>query len=1054
MTVATALPTVRGLLLLFCCFLAPQKVQAQTPTFPLLMSSGEIDPAFTFTDSKGAIWGYDRYNGGTGSPSNVVAEVVKTTDDPIFQKQRFGTTLGYSIPAPRGTYKVTLYMAEMSLQFTGGRVMDIFVEGVLTQDNVDMFAMAGRRRSAILLVQNTNVTDGMLDISFVAVAGMPTVAGVRVDQIALLATSKPSTKPSSMPSKAPSRSPSRTPSRSPSRTPSRTPSRSPSRVPSSMPSRAPIKPPTPSEVFPLYINAGETNATATFTDISGAVWGYDKYYGATGTASNVVAGVVKTVDDLLFQKQRFGIDVVYAIPAASGEYRVSLYLAEMSINVPGQRVFDIEIEGVVTQDNFDMFAFAGRRRSAIILEQDVSVTDNVLNIALRPVVGIPTLAAIKVTRYPPHIAHAVGGGPYAGVDVNNIGSALIPVDGSFSHTHGPGLSLSSWTWMKGTTVLASGQTAILNLAVGVHTVTLKVVDTGNNEATDSFQVTVFSFGYPVLSSVSPPQGALVGGDTIVLTGSGFNYTESSIVVQFGAANLTGPSQITVLSPTTIRVLSTPASAFAVPVDIMVTTPRGTSNAQKYTYIEGVPIVFTNGTVIATAQPTRIAFGPDGKMYVSTYGGIVYKLTLNANYQVVESVISNVIPLAYPGRFRPVLGIAFDPTDTKPNPDVYVSHSTIFHGSSSAYLGAAINGKVSKLSGANLDTITDVVTGLPVCDRDHAVNGLFFGNNGDLYIQIGGNTNAGVPGALSGSGIQQDNVLGSATLVAHVKMPNFNGALSYDSATGALLAGSHVEVYSSGERNPFGIVQHSNGNLYGTDNGPNGGFGQKSTSCATGGGDPTEPDKLNLLKPGTFYGHANRNRGECVWRSSSEASSGVYKAALVMLPSSTDGIVEFDSAHFGGQLRGDLIVGQYQGKLYRVKLDSTGESVLSGPTILVTGGDLDVTQGPDGTLFVAQISKSKIIFHKPSEPAAISVTLKSVFPRRGPLSGGSSLSLYGEILTSVGSPTTVLVGSSPCPIMSANVTKLVCSLPPGSGLVDVTVSYGSSYSILKKAYRYV
>jgi glucose/arabinose dehydrogenase len=405
-------------------------------------------------------------------------------------------------------------------------------------------------------------------------------------------------------------------------------------------------------------------------------------------------------------------------------------------------------------------------------------------------------------------------------------------------------------------------------------------------------------------------------------------------------------------------------------------------------------------------------------------------------------------------FRPVLGIAFDPTDTKANPDVYVSHSTIFHGSSSAYEGAAINGKVSKLSGANLDTITDIITGLPVCDRDHAVNGLVFGNNGDLYIQIGGNTNAGVPGALSGSGAQPDNVLSSATLVARLKTPGFTGTLSYNSATGVLLPGSGIIVYASGERNPFGIVQHTNGNLYGTDNGPNKDFGQRSMACATGGTDPQEPDKLNLIKPGTFYGHANRARGECVWRSSNETSSGIYKSPLVMLPSSTDGIIEFDSAHFGGQLRGDLIVGNYRGKLYRLKLDPTGESIVTGPTILVDGGDLDLAQGPDGTLFVAQIAKNKIIYHKPSEPAAISVTLKSVFPRRGPLLGGTLFSLYGELLISAGTSTTVTVGGKPCPLVSSSATKLVCTLPPGAGLVAVAVSYAGSTSTLSKAYRYL
>ena len=33
--------------------------------------------------------------------------------------------------------------------------------------------------------------------------------------------------------------------------------------------------------------------------------------------------------------------------------------------------------------------------------------------------------------------------------------------------------------------------------------------------------------------------------------------------------------------------------------------------------------------------------------------------------------------------------------------------------------------------------------LPVSNHDHGVNGITFDNNGDLYVSVGGNTNAGV-----------------------------------------------------------------------------------------------------------------------------------------------------------------------------------------------------------------------------------------------------------------------------------------------------------------------
>jgi len=65
-----------------------------------------------------------------------------------------------------------------------------------------------------------------------------------------------------------------------------------------------------------------------------------------------------------------------------------------------------------------------------------------------------------------------------------------------------------------------------------------------------------------------------------------------------------------------------------------------------------------------------------------------------------------------------LAVAFDPLDTKPNPDVYIAHFQYYHGDWKSSSGKAINGKVSKVSGANLDEVVDIVTGLPVSDHDH------------------------------------------------------------------------------------------------------------------------------------------------------------------------------------------------------------------------------------------------------------------------------------------------------------------------------------------------
>jgi glucose/arabinose dehydrogenase len=107
-----------------------------------------------------------------------------------------------------------------------------------------------------------------------------------------------------------------------------------------------------------------------------------------------------------------------------------------------------------------------------------------------------------------------------------------------------------------------------------------------------------------------------------------------------------------------------------------------------------------------------------------------------------------------------------------------------------------------------------------------INGIEFGDSRELYIQLGGNTNGGVPGRISGSFIQKDNYYSSATLVANIHKSGFNGTLTYDADNDGNPNGvSGIEFFCVGNRNPFGMTLHSNGYLYGTDNGPNTGYGE-------------------------------------------------------------------------------------------------------------------------------------------------------------------------------------------------------------------------------------
>lgn len=62
------------------------------------------------------------------------------------------------------------------------------------------------------------------------------------------------------------------------------------------------------------------------------------------------------------------------------------------------------------------------------------------------------------------------------VDWDGNGSQTVTLDGSFSHTHEPGHSLVSYTWMEGPTLLSTSAVADVSFPVGEHTLCLTIAD--------------------------------------------------------------------------------------------------------------------------------------------------------------------------------------------------------------------------------------------------------------------------------------------------------------------------------------------------------------------------------------------------------------------------------------------------------------------------------------------------------------------------------------------------------------------------------------------------
>ncbi len=323
-------------------------------------------------------------------------------------------------------------------------------------------------------------------------------------------------------------------------------------------------------------------------------------------------------------------------------------------------------------------------------------------------------------------------------------------------------------------------------------------------------------------------------------------------------------------------------------------------------------------------PTSIAFPPDGsdRLFVNelqsgkvriVQGGVL----LDEPFAEVATNTTGGFPVSGENG---LLGIAFDP-QYGVNRYVYVTYAT--------RTDSGTFGTVARFADVNNrgEDFTVLLEGIPSAPG-HQIESLAFGPDGNLYVS-------------TGDAFMEDEIQNTDSFLGKILRMNPDGSVPGDNPF------PNSYTYAYGFRNCFDLVFDGAGELFSADNGPD------------------RNDELNRIVAGGNYGWPMA-LGET---SAPEFVAPLHVWSQIVAPG---GMAFYQGTQFPAAFRGKLFLVLFgdtfsEGPSDRAKrvqmvdLDSTPPTfedfaVYDSPGV---GNPLDVTEGPDGSLFLSDIFQGRI-----------------------------------------------------------------------------------------------
>lgn len=523
---------------------------------------------------------------------------------------------------------------------------------------------------------------------------------------------------------------------------------------------------------------------------------------------------------------------------------------------------------------------------------------------------------------------------------------------------------------KGATQIKSESSApyeytLSNVAVGNYVFTAKATDS-KGLITTSDPISVSVRNRPSVTSVNPANNATNvdrngsistnvlklpngGTDNSTITSANVYLTENAtgILVPSNVNGTAGGDAITLVPSGTLKmntvyrftITAGVTDLAGIPFVPFTSTFTTNSVSSGFTTVQFERVALPN----TSGRHTCVTIGPDRKLYALQDDGLIKRYIINAGGTLTGPELIYSLQDSYGQRHKTLaIGLTFDPSSTANNLIAWITHCNTY-----VFTNAPDwDGKLTKLSGSNLQNVQDVLINLPRSAKDHVTNSIAFGPDGALYYTQGSCSAMGR--ADQTWNLRNEHLLSGA--VMRLDLTKL-GALPLDAKTSEgggtynpYAPNAPLTIYASGVRNSYDLVWHSNGNLYVATNGSAAGGNTPASIAGTLRPDgstyngPSVPalsniqqtmeDFLYRIVKGGYYGHPNPVRGEYVMNggnpTSQKDSAEVPSYPVGTLPDanwrgnvynfknniSPNGFIEYKSNAFNGALKGKLIFVRY------------------------------------------------------------------------------------------------------------------------------------------------